>query len=174
MGDKVVVSGTGDGARFGAMRVGSTPRDAGRRAIGLLRRRALVVVAALRRLVAVRPAATRRSRSATSYELDGKSPPSTSTRSTLGEEAQKLPAKGALLHPLMMKRANDDEGARRPDHRRRRRRGGEHDDVSVGDIPEGATAQLMRASIDELVDGATNGGRKGRSARGGAPGFAVP
>lgn len=157
VGDKVVVSGglAGDGARFGATRVGlDAPATPGVVAAIGLYGDALVVRCGTaggwspfgpQRLVT-------KSIGNVLYELDGK-PALDLYKKYLGEEAQKLPA-SALLYPLMMQRANDDE---EPVVRTIVGVDEEANTMTfAGDIPEGATAQLMRASIDELVDGASS------------------
>ncbi len=84
------------------------------------------------------------------FELDGQ-PALPLYRKYLGERADDLPASG-LLFPLAIHSGND------------------HDEVTVrtilgideaqqsitfaGDIPEGATVQLMRANFERLIDGA--------------------
>ena len=69
----------------------------------------------------------------------------------LGEEAQQLPA-SALLYPLVIRRRDH------PDEPLVRTIIGIDDATNAmtfaGDVPEGAVAQLMRASIEQLVDGA--------------------
>src|SRR5690242_6004253 len=85
----------------------------------------------------------------------------------LGEEAARLPT-SALLFPLVI-RCDDgsaplvrtivgvDDGA--------------HTMTFAGDVPEGSIAQLMRASHDELVDGAAEAASSARTEV--SSGFAV-
>lgn len=84
------------------------------------------------------------------YELDGR-PALELYKEYLGERAAGLPAT-ALLFPLALRRAREDgdtvvrtvlavdEAAQSM--------------TFAGDVPQGATAQLMRANFDRLVDGA--------------------
>jgi hypothetical protein len=83
------------------------------------------------------------------YELDGKSALALYKR-YLGEHAAGLPAAG-LFFPLSVSRTRDEPAVVRTVI--------STDDVAetmtfAGDIPEGGYAQLMRANVDRLVDGA--------------------
>lgn len=84
------------------------------------------------------------------YELDGK-PALELYKRYLGEEADNLPA-SALLFPLMVYPANNKGSGIV-----RSVLSVSEDDQSMtfaGDIPQGYTAQLMRANFDCLIDGA--------------------
>lgn len=92
-----------------------------------------------------------RSKGSTVYELDGQ-PTLELYRNYLGEKASELPA-AALLFPL---RIRDPEG---PSELARTILA--IDDVEqsmrfAGDMPEGWSAQMMRTTIDRLVDGAVD------------------
>ncbi len=83
------------------------------------------------------------------FELDGK-PALTLYKSYLGVYADELPG-SALRFPLAVQTAD------RPSHVVRTILSVDESDQSMtfaGDLPEGATAQLMRATHDMLVDGA--------------------
>ena len=88
------------------------------------------------------------------YELDGK-PALDLYKAYLGDHASGLPATG-LLFPLSIRRANDQETLVRTIL------GVNEQQKSMtfaGDVPEGATAQLMKANFDRLVDGAEGAAR---------------
>ena len=86
------------------------------------------------------------------FELDGK-PALELYKTYLGDKAGELPGSG-LLFPLVVKDAttesstvvrtllNIDEGAQSM--------------TFAGNMPEGGTAQLMKANFDRLIDGASN------------------
>jgi len=85
----------------------------------------------------------------TLYSLDRK-PALALYKAYLGEHAANLPA-SALLFPLLIKRKGEDESVIRTILNIN------EDDGSMifaGDIPEGSTAQLMRANFERLIDGA--------------------
>jgi hypothetical protein len=90
------------------------------------------------------------------YELDGE-PALELYRSYLGDRAAGLPA-AALLFPLALRTSHGDSVVRTI-------LGIDDADQSMrfaGDIPEGATVQLMRANFDRLVEGAHQAGRLAR------------
>lgn len=68
----------------------------------------------------------------------------------LGEHANNLPS-SALLFPLLIKRDTEDKSLIRTILNIDEENGSM---IFAGDIPEGATAQLMRANFDRLIDGA--------------------
>jgi hypothetical protein len=83
------------------------------------------------------------------YELDGE-PALTLYKRYLGDHAANLPASG-LLFPLSLQVESDDRYLVRTIlavHE------AEQSLTFAGDVPEGTTAQLMKASFDRLVDGA--------------------
>ncbi|MCZ7530506.1 MAG: FIST C-terminal domain-containing protein [Acidimicrobiia bacterium] len=85
------------------------------------------------------------------YEIDGK-PALSLYKDYLGDRAEGLPAT-ALLFPLAIRPARGGDQVVRTvlgvDE--------EHDAMRfAGDVPEGWTAQLMRANFDRLVDGASH------------------
>lgn len=84
------------------------------------------------------------------YELDGE-PALELYKRYLGEEADNLPG-SALLFPLMVCPANDESTG----VVRTALSVSEHDQsiTFAGDVPQGFTAQLMRANFDGLIDGA--------------------
>jgi hypothetical protein len=101
------------------------------------------------------------------YELDGK-PALELYKRYLGDEADNLPA-SALLFPLMVYPANNKGSGIV-----RTVLSVSEDDQSMtfaGDVPQGYTAQLMRANFDRLIDGArtaakiAQGGIKGKGAK---------
>ena len=83
------------------------------------------------------------------YELDGK-PALELYKQFLGEHAENLPA-SALLFPLTMKRKGQDDTVVRTilniDEENQSM-------IFAGNMPEGASCQLMRANYSDLVDGA--------------------
>jgi hypothetical protein len=97
------------------------------------------------------------------YELDGQ-PALALYKKYLGDQAAGLPAT-ALLFPLTVRMPQD---GRRPVVRSIL--GVDEQTQSMtfaGDVPEGACAQLMRASLDRLVDGAQNAGAEAGGAAAG-------
>lgn len=83
------------------------------------------------------------------YSLDEK-PALELYKSYLGDHAKDLPS-SALLFPLMVKPENEQDSVIRTilnisDE--------DNSMTFAGDVPEGATAQLMRANFDRLIDGA--------------------
>jgi hypothetical protein len=155
LGDHVVISGglAGDGARFGTTRAGlvSAPIPGMVCAVGLSGSALTVGHGSAGGWVPFGPErlVTRASGNVL-YELDHQ-PALELYKRYLGEEAEQLPA-SALLYPLIIRRRDRpaepivrtivgiDEATRAM--------------TFVGDIPEGSVAQLMRASIEQLVDGA--------------------
>lgn len=92
-----------------------------------------------------------RSKGSTVYELDGQ-PTLELYRNYLGEKASELPA-AALLFPL---RIRDPDG---PSELARTILAMDDAELSMrfaGDMPEGWSAQMMRTTIDRLVDGASD------------------
>ncbi len=84
------------------------------------------------------------------FELDGK-PALELYKSYLGEHASGLPATG-LLFPLQIRRKGDAETLVRTILAVDEAKGSM---TFAGDVPTGATAQLMKANFDRLVDGAS-------------------
>lgn len=101
------------------------------------------------------------------HELDGK-PALDLYKSYLGEHAGGLPATG-LLFPLSIRRRGDQETLVRTilavDEAQRSL-------TFAGDVPEGATAQLMKANFDRLVEGAS-GAAKSSAIAGIEPDLAI-
>ncbi|MCA9394444.1 MAG: FIST C-terminal domain-containing protein [Candidatus Omnitrophica bacterium] len=97
------------------------------------------------------------------YEMDGQ-PVLGLYKEYLGEHADKLPASG-LLFPLTVKVPGSDEWVVRTIL-------GVNEDnqsmVFAGDIPEGATARLMKANFERLIDGANEAAEKSYQAVGSA------
>ncbi|MCA9404235.1 MAG: FIST C-terminal domain-containing protein [Candidatus Omnitrophica bacterium] len=95
------------------------------------------------------------------YEMDGQ-PVLGLYKEYLGEHADKLPASG-LLFPLTVKVPGSDEWVVRTIL-------GVNEDnqsmVFAGDIPEGATARLMKANFERLIDGANEAAAKSYEAVG--------
>jgi hypothetical protein len=95
------------------------------------------------------------------YELDGRSALDL-YKQYLGEHARELPA-SALLFPLSLRLAAGEEPVVRTilaiDER-------EQSMTFAGDMPMGATAQLMKANFDRLIDGATGAASASRQALG--------
>jgi hypothetical protein len=172
VGPNVIVTGglAGDGPRFGITRagLGSAPSAGMVCAVGLSGDSLVIghgsgggwVPFGPERLVT-------RSNGNVLFELDHQ-PALELYKRYLGEEAQGLPA-SALLYPLVIRRRD------RPDEPLVRTIVGIDDATNAmtfaGDIPEGAVAQLMRASIEQLVDGAAAAATAARSD--GHDGFAV-
>ncbi|TVQ31476.1 MAG: hypothetical protein EA376_09360 [Phycisphaeraceae bacterium] len=93
-----------------------------------------------------------RSSGAVLYEVDGR-PALDLYKEYLGDRANGLPAAG-LLFPLALRSNRDDES-----WLVRTILGVDEQERSMtfaGDIPQGATAQLMRANFDRLIAGAAN------------------
>lgn len=81
------------------------------------------------------------------YELDGK-PALTLYKKYLGDYANELPA-SALLFPLLMK-----DGKRKTIRTILNINESDGSMIFAGDIPQGASVQLMRANASDLIDGA--------------------
>jgi hypothetical protein len=151
----VVITGglAGDGARFGATRVGldEAPTPGRVCAVGLYGETLTVGHGSAGGWVPFGPERIiSKAEGNVLFELDHE-PALNLYKRYLGEEADKLPA-SALLYPLVIRRRDTpneplvrtivgiDEAARTM--------------TFAGDVPEGAVAQLMRASFAQLVDGA--------------------
>ena len=84
------------------------------------------------------------------YELDGRSALDL-YKTYLGDHAKELPG-AALLFPIVVSSGDDGEGVVRTvlsvDEQAKTM-------TFAGDIPQGATAQLMKTNVDHLVDGAS-------------------
>lgn len=102
----------------------------------------------------------------TLHELDGR-PALELYEQYLGTYAAGLPANG-MLFPLAIRTDQDRvvRGVLGVDR-------AEQSLTFGGDVPEGACAQLMRASADRLVQGASQAGYQGRMARDHGPSLAV-
>lgn len=103
------------------------------------------------------------------FELDGK-PALDLYKSYLGEHAGGLPATG-LLFPLQIQREGDAETLVRTllnvDEARQAL-------IFAGDVPVGATAQLMKANFDRLVEGASGAAKtSARTLAGSSPELAI-
>jgi hypothetical protein len=164
LGDDVSISGglAGDGARFGATRVGLDEEPAAGRvaAIALYGESLLVGHGTAGGWVPFGPErVVTRSNGNVLLELDHR-PALDLYKSYLGEEAERLPA-SALLYPLIVRRETSAEPIVRTivgvDEATRAM-------TFAGDVPEGAIVQLMRASLDELVDGAAAAATQARRA----------
>lgn len=167
----VVVSGglAGDGARFGATRAGlnELPAAGAVCAIGLYGTHLTIGHGSAGGWVPFGPERlVTRSTGNVLYELDHH-PALDLYKKYLGEEADRLPA-SALLYPLVIHRPGSKDALVRTIL---------GIDVAsnamtfAGDIPEGCVAQLMRASFDQLVDGAATAAHSARVEADG--GFAV-
>jgi hypothetical protein len=84
------------------------------------------------------------------YELDARSALDL-YKTYLGDHAAQLPASG-LLFPIMVTQVDGSEGVVRTVLSVNEN---DRSMTFAGDIPEGGTAQLMKTSVDDLVDGAT-------------------
>jgi hypothetical protein len=84
------------------------------------------------------------------YELDGRSALDL-YKTYLGDHAAQLPASG-LLFPIVVTQEQGSEGVVRTVLSVNEQ---EKSMTFAGDIPQGGTAQLMKTSVDDLVDGAT-------------------
>jgi hypothetical protein len=104
------------------------------------------------------------------YELDGK-PALALYKEYLGERSSGLPAT-ALLFPLALRQSSDD-----PKRLVRTVLSVDEGDQSMtfaGDIPQGGLAQLMKANLDRLIEGAAQAALMARRPwREGAPRLAV-
>lgn len=172
VGDSVVVSGglAGDGARFGSTRAGltSAPMTGMVCAVGLYGDALTIGHGSAGGWVPFGPERlVTRSTGNVLFELDNQ-PALELYKRYLGEEAEQLPA-SALLYPLIIRRRD------RPSEPIVRTIVGideaTHAMTFVGDIPEGAVAQLMRASFEQLVDGAATAAAAAKVDEG--EGFAV-
>lgn len=96
------------------------------------------------------------------YEIDGQ-PALSLYKSYLGDRARELPA-SALLFPLSIRACDDGRWLVRTvlsvDE-------SDQSMIFAGDIPEGQTAQLMRANFDRLIDGAGDAALMATPAQGG-------
>lgn len=145
----------GDGARFQHTftLAGPQPREGRIVAIGLYGSHIRVGVGSLGGWDPFGPQRTvTRSEGNVLYELDGQ-PALALYKRYLGEHVQGLPATGLLFplaleangRPLVRTILGVDEG--------------QQSMVFAGDIPQGATARLMKANFDRLVDGAQGAAR---------------
>lgn len=102
------------------------------------------------------------------FELDNK-PALELYKTYLGEHAQGLPSTG-LLFPLSIRRSDSDETLVRTIL-------AVDDDAQsltfAGDVPEGATAQLMKANFERLIDGASGAARASCESLGNSPDLAI-
>jgi hypothetical protein len=156
LGAGVVITGglAGDGARFGATRVGidQNPVAGTVSAVALAGSHLLVGHGSAGGWEEFGPErVVTKSEGNVLLELDHK-PALELYKQYLGDEASRLPS-SALLYPLVVRRGNgQDAPVVRTivgvDESRQSM-------TFAGDIPEGSSAKLMRASIDQLVDGAT-------------------
>ncbi|MBS2015098.1 MAG: FIST C-terminal domain-containing protein [Deltaproteobacteria bacterium] len=171
LGDEIVVTGglAGDGAAFGATRVGldEAPITGRVAAVGLYGDSLVIGCGSAGGWVPFGPERlVTKSNGNVLLELDNK-PALELYKKYLGEEAARLPS-SALLFPLVIRR--DDGSAPLV-----RTIVGVDDAANTmtfaGDVPEGARAQLMRASHDELVDGAAQAAESARTEL--SDGFAV-
>lgn len=151
----VVITGglAGDGARFGATRVGLDEAPCPGRvcAIGLYGEALTVGHGSAGGWVPFGPERViTKAKGNVLFELDHE-PALDLYKRYLGEEVENLPA-SALLYPLVIRRKDT------PDEPLVRTIVGIDEAAQTmtfaGDVPEGAVAQLMRASFDQLVEGA--------------------
>ncbi|MFH1079977.1 MAG: FIST N-terminal domain-containing protein [Pseudomonadota bacterium] len=102
------------------------------------------------------------------YEFDGKSALAL-YKKYLGDHAKGLPSTG-LLFPLSVRLGTNDRGVVRTIL------AVNEEDQSMtfaGDIPEGASARLMKANFDRLIDGAVGAAKSSLTMIGGPPDLAV-
>ncbi|MBI1949723.1 MAG: FIST C-terminal domain-containing protein [Deltaproteobacteria bacterium] len=143
----------GDGARFERTLIlaGETPLEGSIGAVGLYGDAIKVGYGSLGGWDPFGPErAVTRSEGNVLYQLDGK-PALELYKSYLGEHASGLPATG-LLFPLQIRRKGDAETLVRTILSVDEQAGSM---TFAGDVPLGATAQLMKANFDRLVDGAS-------------------
>lgn len=143
----------GDGARFERTLIvaGDTPIEGSVGAIGLYGDAIKVGYGSLGGWDPFGPErAVTRSEGNVLFELDGR-PALELYKSYLGEHASGLPATG-LLFPLQIRRKGDAETLVRTILAVDEATGSM---TFAGDVPTGATAQLMKANFDRLVDGAS-------------------
>jgi hypothetical protein len=155
VGDNIPVTGglAGDGARFQVTHVGcdSKPESGRIAAIGFYGSAITIGHGSVGGWDPFGPERhITRSKGNILYELDGK-PALELYKRYLGDEAANLPG-SALLFPLMVRPANNkDTGVVRTILSV----GEENQSMTfAGDVPQGYTAQLMRANFDRLIDGA--------------------
>jgi hypothetical protein len=155
VGDNIPITGglAGDGARFQVTQVGcdSKPESGRIAAIGFYGSAITIGHGSVGGWNPFGPERNiTRSKGNILYELDGK-PALELYKRYLGEEADNLPG-SALLFPLMVRPANDESSGVV-----RTVLSISEEDQSMtfaGDVPQGYTAQLMRANFDRLIDGA--------------------
>jgi len=155
LGDDVVITGglAGDGARFGSTQVGADgPPEVGvLAAVGLHGDALRIGHGSVGGWEAFGPErVVTRSNGNVLYELDGQ-PALALYKRYLGREAEGLPG-SALLFPLCLRRSDSRDA-----DLVRTIVGVDEDANSMtfaGDVPEGATVQLMRGSKQRLVEGA--------------------
>jgi hypothetical protein len=92
------------------------------------------------------------------YELDGKSALDL-YKKYLGDHAKDLPASG-LLFPLSLKISGHDTPVVRTILSVNE---ADHSMTFAGDMPQGATARLMKANFDRLIEGAVGAAKNSRS-----------
>jgi hypothetical protein len=169
----VAVTGglAGDGARFGETLVfkGDIPQKGAIAAVGLYGSRLKIGFGSLggwdpfgpERLVT-------RSKGNVLFELDGR-PALGLYKQYLGEHAKGLPATG-LLFPLSVRVKPDETALVRTilavDEQQQSM-------TFAGDVPEGASARLTKATVDRLVDGAVGAARASYPAGSVAPELAI-
>ena len=102
------------------------------------------------------------------YELDGK-PALQLYKTYLGEHAKGLPASG-LLFPLCLRSNEKSNGVVRTILSVKE---GDQSMTFAGDMPLGASAQLMKANFDRLIDGAVGAARTSVSKLTASPALAV-
>jgi hypothetical protein len=163
LGAGVVITGglAGDGARFGATTVGinENPSPGAITAVAFAGKGLHIGHGSAGGWEAFGPERViTKSQGNVLLELDGK-PALTLYKEYLGEEAERLPS-SALLYPLVIRR-----GGASGEPIVRTIVGVDEEKQTMtfaGDVPEGAVVQLMRASIDQLVDGATVAAERAR------------
>ena len=169
----VAVTGglAGDGARFGATLVFNSgfPEQGAITAVGLYGSRLKIGFGSLggwdpfgpERLVT-------RSKGNVLFELDGR-PALGLYKQYLGEHAKGLPATG-LLFPLSVRVKPDETALVRTilavDEQQQSM-------TFAGDVPEGASARLTKATVDRLIDGAVGAARASYPAGSAAPELAI-
>jgi hypothetical protein len=142
----------GDGDRFGATIAlhGTTPQRVRGVAVGLYGEHIQLRCASLGGWDPFGPERViTRSRANVLHELDGR-PALELYKAYLGDYAQRLPASG-LLFPLCIRTGRQERGLVRTILACDERDGSM---TFAGDVPEGAFAQLMRANLDRLIEGA--------------------
>ena len=160
LGKKIPVTGglAGDAANFEKtlVGIGTAPKEGMVAAVGLYGDNIKVGYGSRGGWDSFGPLRTvTKSKSNVLHELDGQSALAL-YKTYLGDKADELPGSG-LLFPLSIREKEGDEAVVRTllaiDEN-------EQSMTFAGDIPEGSTAQLMKANFDKLIDGAYDAAEK--------------